>query len=284
MIRKIIYGLMAVSVLCTLTSCSDDDNFIPSIFDTNPPPRTALEQWIYDNFTIPHNVEVTYRWTYIESDLARNLTPPEEDKAEGFVKIIKQVWPEPYIAIAGLDFFNRLAPKQLFLVGSEAWSSSGNYTMGTAEAGRKVVIYDINSFNKSNKTRLLRYMKTIHHEFTHICNQTVKFDPSYEKITPEGYRPDWNNVSQQQAYNAGFITPYSTSSPTEDFAEMVAVMLTNTAAAWRNMIDNSPDNATAKAALKAKEEQVVAYYRSVWGFDIYTLQAECEDAIERAIH
>ena len=283
MIRKILLGLVAVCALC-LTACSEDENFGPTIFDTSSPSRTALETWILENLTKPHNIEVIYRWNYMESDMSRNLTPPLEDKAEGFIKVIKKIWPEPYVQIAGIDFFNSLTPKQIFLVGSEAYNSSGTVTLGTAESGRKVVIYDVNSFNQSNKTRLVRYMKTIHHEFTHICNQTQRFDPAYEKISPEGYRSDWNNVSQQQAYDAGFITPYACDAPNEDFAEMVAVLLTNTYASWRNMVDNGPTTDSGKASLKAKEEQVVAYYRGVWGFDIYALQAACEEAIDAAVN
>jgi substrate import-associated zinc metallohydrolase lipoprotein len=185
--------------------------------------------------------------------------------------MLKTVWIDPYIRIAGLDFFNSLTPKQLLLVGSEAWNSSTR-TVGTAEGGRKIVLYEIDHFDTTNRTRLIRYMKTIHHEFTHICNQTKRYDPDFEKIATDGYRgADWHNESDQVSYDKGFITPYATASPAEDFAEMVGVMLTHTYAEWNDILDNKPTTVVGKETLRKKETMVLNYYKDVWGFDILEL-------------
>jgi substrate import-associated zinc metallohydrolase lipoprotein len=280
MIRKIFISLIAVVALGALAACSEDEKFDSSIFDTTPPARTGLDTWIVTNYTLPHNIEIDYKWQYIESDLSRNLTPPKEDQVEGIVKMLKKVWIEPYIKIAGLDFFNSLTPKQLFLIGSEAWNSGGTRTVGTAEGGRKIVLYEVDHFDTANKTRLVRYMKTIHHEFTHICNQVRHYDPDFEKIATDGYRgADWSSESDQVSYDKGFITPYATSSPNEDFAEMVGIMLTHTYAEWNDILDNKPTTVVGKETLRKKEEMVVNYYKSVWGFDIFELQEELEIAV-----
>ena len=69
-------------------------------------------------------------------------------------------------------------------IGSSRYNSDGTVTKGSAEGGRKIIIYEVNQFDRTNATRLKRYMKTIHHEFTHIANQTIEFPKEYELISP----------------------------------------------------------------------------------------------------
>ena len=97
-------------------------------------------------------------------------------------------------------------------IGSSRYNSDGTVTKGSAEGGRKIIIYEVNQFDRTNATRLKRYMKTIHHEFTHIANQTIEFPKEYELISP-GYVEQWKNMKDQEAYDAGFISPYAMSSP-----------------------------------------------------------------------
>jgi substrate import-associated zinc metallohydrolase lipoprotein len=260
-----------------MVSCSEEQ-LGPSTLDTTPPARTDLDNWIMDNFTKPYNIEIIYRWNYTESDLSRFLTPAREENVDGFIKILNRIWTSPYVAIAGIDFVNSTCPKQVLLVGSSAYNSNGTVTLGTAEAGRKVVLYEVDEFDRTDGDRLRRYMKTVHHEYTHIQNHLRIFDPDYELITVENYRSDWNNVALQTAYNNGFISQYAQASPSEDFAEMVGIMLTNSAASWAALL-NMPATEEGKTALKAKEAAVIKYYKEVWGFDIVELQAELDRAI-----
>jgi substrate import-associated zinc metallohydrolase lipoprotein len=264
-----------------MTSCSEEQ-LAPSTLDTTPPARTALDNWIMDNFTKPYNIEILYRWNYTESDLSRFLTPAREENVEGFIKILGRIWTTPYVTIAGIDFVNSTCPKQVMLVGCSAYNSNGTVTLGTAEKGRKVVLYEVDEFDRTNAERLKRYMKTVHHEYTHIQNHLRIFYPEYELITVEGYRSDWNNVDLQVAYNNGFISKYAQDSPSEDFAEMVGIMLTNSAAEWAALL-NMPVTDEGKAALKAKEAMVIKYYKEVWGFDIVELQAELDRAIKQVV-
>jgi substrate import-associated zinc metallohydrolase lipoprotein len=266
-----------------MVACSDDEKFAPTIFDTTPPARTELDNWIMEHLTKPYNIEIIYRWKYVESDLSRDITPPKEESVEKMVRIFNPIWTDPYVKIAGREFFNQLCPKQIMLVGSSSYNSNGTVTLGTAEMGRKIVLYEVDEFDRKDKARLRRYMKTIHHEFTHICNRYIRVDPAFELITPEGYRTDWNNVSAANAYNYGFITPYAQAAPTEDFAEMVGVMLTTSAEEWNSILDNQPNNQAAKDALRAKEAMVVKYYKEAWNFDIKELQAELEIAIDKVV-
>ena len=264
-----------------MSACSDDD-LGPSIFDPSTEELTELDLWMQANFTKPYNIEVLYKWLDIESDMAATLVPPTEDNAAGLADVLKKIWCLPYVNIAGNDFFCKLAPKQLMFIGSSRYNSDGTVTKGSAEGGRKIIIYEVNQFDRTNATRLKRYMKTIHHEFTHIANQTIEFPKEYELISP-GYVEQWKNMKDQEAYDAGFISPYAMSEPSEDFAEMVGIMLSNSRAEWEVLLDK-PATQDGKDKLQQKLEMVLNYYRDVWNVDLYALQEECEKAIYEVVN
>ena len=133
---------------------------------------TELDLWFKREFVDPYNIEILYKWKDIETEYSHNLVPPTEEKAQGFAEALKQIWCQPYMEIAGPTFFKSLSPKQFMLIGSVKYNSSGTTTKGSAEAGRKIIIYEVNDYSKANPTRIQRYMKTNHHEFAHIADQT----------------------------------------------------------------------------------------------------------------
>lgn len=278
--RKIYTIITVVGFALLMWSCNKEDALGPSIFDTNSPPRTELDRWILQNLTIPYNLDIIYKWKYTEADLSPALTPPKEELAERFIRdIVLAGWIEPYIKVAGLDFFNVASPKQLFLVGS-AYSTSDISILGTASAGRKVVVYKINSYNKSNLALLREYLHTVQHEFAHILTQVRVYDPDFEIITPGTYRSDWSSATVAWRRENGYITAYASSGPFEDFAEMVSTMLTTSPSVWRNMIDVEP-TVGGRVLLQRKEEMVINYFKIVWGVDINALQVEMAEAIEK---
>ena len=279
--KRYILNLFLLVMLFSVSACSDDD-LGPSIFDPSTEELTELDLWMQANFTKPYNIEVLYKWLDIESDMAATLVPPTEDNAAGLADVLKKIWCLPYVNIAGNDFFCKLAPKQLMFIGSSRYNSDGTVTKGSAEGGRKIIIYEVNQFDRTNATRLKRYMKTNHHEFTHIANQTIEFPKEYELISP-GYVEQWKNMKDQEAYDAGFISPYAMSEPSEDFAEMVGIMLSNSRAEWEVLLDK-PATQDGKDKLQQKLEMVLNYYRDVWNVDLYALQEECEKAIYEVVN
>ena len=85
-------------LVCTLSvglfhSCSEDlgESGI-EIPEFNLKDLTPTDLYIYKNYTKPYNVEVIYRWKDSETDVAKNLVPPEEEKVEPFLEILKTVW------------------------------------------------------------------------------------------------------------------------------------------------------------------------------------------------
>ena len=73
-------------------------------------------------------------------------------------------------------------------------------TLGTAEGGRKVILYGVNLFkikgmegyNASRDSAFVKdwFLHTIHHEFGHILHQTVLYPVEYKNIY-EVVVPGW---------------------------------------------------------------------------------------------
>ena len=77
------------------------------------------------------------------------------------------------------------------------------------------------------------YFHTLHHEFTHILNQKIPYDRSYDLITESGYvSGNWYMNSDKAAHQAGFVTPYAMAEPVEDFAEMLSKYVTVSESEW----------------------------------------------------
>lgn len=236
--------------------------------------QKALDKWILTNFTEPYNISVKYRWDGSEYDVSKTLTPPKLEKVQPLLEAVRGCWIEPYTAEVGQNFIKRFAPKQYVLVGSAQYNGN-TVTLGEAEGGIKVTLFNVNNFSKANRGVAKRVLKTIHHEFTHILHQTIMFQKEFPLIT-KGYTGDWNN--QTEYADKGFISQYAQAAPEEDFAEMTSIMLTEGKTAYEAMlINNYPQ--TAVAAIRAKEQLVVTYFKQTWGIDFYRLQNRVQIAI-----
>ncbi|MBC8987105.1 putative zinc-binding metallopeptidase [Pedobacter sp. N36a] len=252
-----------------------------------------LDSWLSDNFTKPFNIDVKYRWDGSELDLSKTLVPPRTEKVQPVMEIVKAGWIDVYTAEAGLGFIKQFAPRQYLLVGSLQYNSGGTVTLGEAEGGNRVTLFNINNFVKTDRNIIKPVLKTIHHEFTHILNQTISYAKEFEKITPAGYTADWNNTTLANANAAGYISQYAQAAPGEDYAEMTSIMLTEGKSAYDAKvnsivlpkIDSIPDpanppfiiqreipNATAQAFIRKKEESVITYFKQSYGIDFAKLR------------
>src|SRR5690606_22054389 len=97
-----------------------------------------VDAWLYENYVVPYNIEVKYRFDSYELALNKVLVPPMESKVITVMDAIKKTWIEPYNQEAGENFLKELAPKQFVLVGSPEYNTNGTITLGTAEGGLKV--------------------------------------------------------------------------------------------------------------------------------------------------
>lgn len=261
--------------------------------------KGPIDNWIYDYLTKPFNISVKYKWDQFELELNKNLIPPREEKIVPVMEAVKKVWIDTYIAEAGEVFMKTYCPKFFVLCGSASWNTDGTITLGTAEGGRKIVLYVLNDFSTkgmpgyvaSDSANIKQMFHTIEHEFGHILHQNVLYADDFKRITPGFYTANWNNVSDNAARRDGFVTAYAMSAPDEDFVEMISMMLIEGRAGFDKIVNSIPAGtsqngiaqADAKDKLRKKEAMVVAYFKDVWGIDFYSLQKRVRGAVDSLI-
>jgi substrate import-associated zinc metallohydrolase lipoprotein len=261
--------------------------------------QTALDKWLYDTLVVPFNIATKYKWDQSELDLNKSIVPPKEEKVIPVMQSVKRVWMEPYILQGGELFFKRYSPKLFVLAGSANWNMDGSITLGTAEGGRKIVLYLLNDFKNKTMPGYVpadsvvpkQMFHVIHHEFTHILDQTIRRPVEFDNVTKGFYTADWINTDDYSARQDGYVTAYALSSPTEDFAEMASIMLIEGRSGFDAIVNSITGTsvrgttaAEAKAKLRQKESLVVNYFKQAWNIDFYTLQLRVRNAIVNELY
>ena len=244
--RFLLILVLPVLAMVYLSSCSEDVDFGPSIYDTSTPYLSDVDKWIRENYIGLHNIDVIYKWQDIEAESDKNLTPPRADTVVPFLRVVKKAWLDTYITLCGKDVMNPIFPKQLLLLGSNSYNTDGTVTQGTAEGGKKIVLYNLDEFNPSDSDNVKKSIRVLHHEFCHILNQKKEYNIAFEQVTPSSYTATWTNNSDKVANAAGFVTPYAMAEPGEDFAEMVAAHGMTFIGPTPEMIRKMGDKVTAK--------------------------------------
>lgn len=289
-------------LFCTALAGCNKEDALGDVDDINLGGDTwvkgPIDNWIQDNLTTPLNVAVKYKWDQGELDFNRTLVPPKEEKIIPVLSAIKSVWIDNYTAEAGEIFMKRYCPKFFVLVGSASYNTDGTITLGTAEGGRRILLYVLNDYRSkgmagyvpSDSFNVKMMFHTIEHEFAHILHQTVMYPQDFKRISVGNYTSNWNNVSDNEARRDGFVTAYAMSAPDEDFVEMVSMMLVEGRAGFDNIVNSitqpGPNGTTpeqAKAKLRQKEAMVVAYFNDTWGINFYSLQTRTRTSINALI-
>lgn len=275
--KKYILYLIGVTVLCLSYGCSEDDLDSKSIFDTNPVELNDFDKWIRSNLVAPYNINVVYRLDDIEAPYRYTLTPAEYEKSVLLAKLAKFIWLEALDEAAGFEFTRTYVPRTLLFVGSGGYDTQGTVTLGTAEGGIKIVLFNVNSLVITPQTNVLNfsYFKTMFHEFSHILHQTKNYDIEFQKITESSYvLGDWYMHSAADAYKLGYVSAYSRHSPNEDFVEIISIYVTRSQENWNNILTAAgPDGA---AIINRKFEIVQNYLKNSWGIDL--------DELRRIVH
>jgi substrate import-associated zinc metallohydrolase lipoprotein len=303
--KRIKIIITALSMAIMISSCQKDDELgsvdnIPGLGgDTWT--QGPIDKWILDTLTVPYNISAKYKWDQSELPLNKILVPPQEDKVIPVLSSITKAWIKPYVDEAGVLFFKNTSPKFFTLVGSASYNSDGSITLGTAEGGRKVILYDLNNFRikgmpgyvAGDTDRVIRLFWTIHHEYAHILDQTIKVPVEFSEASASSYTSDWTNVSPQDALNEGFISQYAISGKQDDWAETVSWMLVNGRTWFDDLVNsinylgttpNGTTAAEAKERLRQKEAMVVTYFKQAWNIDYYSLQTRSRAAISSLLY
>lgn len=272
------------SLVIAFSACSEDEDLGESILDTSTPELTDLDKWIRKEFTYPYNIEVVYRWSEFEFDIERYLYPATVENIKPALEVVKHIWIDSYSEVGGENFVKGIAPRQLALSGGFNLNPEGTITLGFAEGGKKIVLFNVDYISYDSREDIQRFLNTIQHEYTHILNQTVPFDEeTFGEITPTGYNPNWYEVSDAAANEEGFVTSYASSSVTEDFAEMVATFLRYDNQGWNDFIDGI-SNPDAREAIRAKEAMVAEYFNTAFDIDIYELQEVVDQHTDEVVN
>ncbi|TBO41924.1 substrate import-associated zinc metallohydrolase lipoprotein [Pedobacter kyonggii] len=278
--KKNIFKLFALLLIVALAnSCKKEDplnvDFSQYNID-NPVANTPLDKWLTTTFLDEYNIDVIYRYNRFYHGDDRDVAAVKVDKVQSQMQTVLEGFILPYRKIAGTAFIKKMVPKQFVLFGSGSYNPDNSYTLATAAAGRNITIYAVNDFNVNVPGDVVGKLKTIHHEFTHTLNQIVPMPDDFQNITKSTYLATWTSTHDTIARNNGYVTPYASSQPGEDFAETVSHLLVF-GQAWFDARANK-STVVGKAALKAKEASVVQYFTNM-GIDFRALQMEIQNIV-----
>lgn len=252
--RKIINILLAASFGVILASCGDDDDFTESIFDTSvdtidkDAATAPFDQWLYENFVVPYNTEIQYKFNYPASNMSFQLAPADYEKSQLLSYFIKYLFYDVYTLYGGQDFMKLYGPRIFHYIGSAAYSpTTGTETLGYASAGVKITLINVNNmklwkpdneYTPQDMDMLNKdQFHTMHHEFSHILHQTKSYPVAFGQVTPGTYAPrDWQERDSVDSHRLGYVTQYGSSASYEDFVETLSCTITDTDYRWMTTI------------------------------------------------
>ncbi len=237
------------------TACGNDDDFTASIYDTSIPvvdPNATtypFDQWVYDNFTKPYNVEIQYQFDLPASDHSFQLVPAEYKRSQVLAHFIRYLFYDVYTKYAGEDFMRQYGPRIFHFIGSSGYNpNKGTEVLGTASGGVKITLYKINNlkgyvpgstvYGGEDMDELNQnYFHTMHHEFSHIQHQTKPYPITFGQITSSTYDPvDWGDRDSLASHTMGYVTQYGSSANYEDFVETLSCIITDSDLRWMRRI------------------------------------------------
>ena len=254
-----------MGAMLTMASCSEDSLDEKSIFpDPTTSNSTAFDKWLEVNYQQPYNIQLKYRFEFKESDETKNLAPARYDKSVALAKLTKYLWLESYEELKGRDFIRQYCPKILHFIGSYGYNSGGSVTLGVAEGGMKISLYNVNNIDYNNPDiDFLNYwfFKTMHHEFAHILHQTKPYPTDFNEVSAANYQSEsWVNLEENQWLALGFISDYASRETQEDFVEIIANYITHDQEWWDEQLDLA-----VKYTYKGKTSAGAAIEKSFYG-------------------
>jgi len=278
---------MFLSVLF-IVSCNDEAELNVPVNEIEQP-STELDLFIDRNFVQEYGIAIRYKFdnNFIIIPDGRAI-PPKIELVRPTLEFIQEVWIDPYLEIeGGEEFFRRYVPAEIVLLGSGVFNNDGTETQGVADQGAQVTLTGINDINTDENWRI-KQLRIIQHEFSHILHRNFGLPDNFETIAPQGYTGpgSWFVLSDQDAIERGFVTPYATSNVNEDFVETIAIYLRDES--FEDLYVNQIDTCVTqdcelsnegRAKIGAKLEMVKRYYLEFAGVDL----DELKDAIQEKL-
>lgn len=266
-------------ITAILSSCSEDKLDAQSVITADQQDYTEFDLWLQRNYVVPYNIRFKYRYEDNESDMNYYTVPSRYTDAIVLAHLVKYMCIEAYDEVGGIDFTRSYFPKLIFTIGEWEYKNNGTYILGTAEGGRKILLSGTNylsQYLKNADDLNTYYLKTIHHEFTHILNQTRDYPAEFQLITGTAYVADkWSESPLDQGYlQRGFISAYAQHSDKEDFAEMLSMYVCNSESTWDAWMQQA--GANGSRFITAKLDIVKNYMLTTFNIDLDRLRSSLQ--------
>lgn len=246
--KSIIFIFLSILIGSSLFTACSDDELGPTIFDATVRPldRTQysfpLDSFVEANYRQPYNLRYIYRMEDISADMDYNLIPCTYQKSKEVAVLAKYLWFDIYAKLQTPEFLKMYAPRILHIIGSPAYNpSSGTMTLGEASGGKKITFYRGNSIDVNNIDSLNElFFKTMHHEFSHILQQTKVTPTEFNTLSSGQYDSfAWQDRNDSLVLSLGFVTPYGSSQATEDWVEVIANYIVKDSITWNGMLNTA---------------------------------------------
>jgi len=273
--RFVFHTAVILAALSAACACVKDQMSEKSVITVSEKKMNDFDKWLEANFLLPYNIDFKYRFEMNESDMNYFTIPADYEYSIVMAHLVKYLCVETYDEVAGITFTRSYFPKMFFLTGEWEYQNNGTFILGTAEGGKKIFLAGVNLLPQyMNTAEDLNhyYIKTIHHEFTHILNQTIDFPVEFSSITGTSYVADsWSDAPFNREFlQNGFITDYAQHSDTEDFAEMLSEYVTHNQAWWDEQIKKAGEKGHL---INAKLDIVRNYMMDAFNIDLDVLRA-----------
>ena len=268
--RILIYtATLAALLLCT-ASCKEEALDPQSVITVDEAEMNDFDLWLQVNFMEPYNIEFKYRYEMNETNYNYYTIPADYNLAVKMAHLVKYLCIDTYDEVAGPVFTRSYFPKMFILLGEWEYLNNGTYILGTAEGGKKIILTGINwlpTYLRTASNLNEYYIKTIHHEFTHILNQNVDYPKDFAMVTADGYVADsWSSEPYKSGHlKRGFISDYAQQSDTEDIAEMLSEFVTHDEKWWNKQVETAGEGG---ASISTKLDILKAYMQDSFGIDL----------------
>jgi len=269
-------------IILLLTGCYPDESLNVPVKQTDVQLETDLDKFIETNFREKYGMAIRYRFVDRYIGPTQRVAPPRLEVVQPMLDFIQKFWVDPFLEVQnGEAYFRAYVPSEVVLLGGFIYNDDGTVVLGTADAGAQITFTYVNAIDPADKEWEALQLQTVYHEFAHIVHQRNKLPADFEKISPAGYTSPgfWVSLSNEDALIRGFVSPYGTSSPNEDFAETVAFFLYNPNFESEFMTDEpnclTPECEARNAGRELVREKLTAireHYVKVVGVDLQAVR------------
>ncbi len=274
--------LILLVAFSMLSGCFTSEELDLDVKKADEVQLSDLDNFITENFLDEFNMAIRYKYEDRFVNPNEKAIPPRLDAVLPMLDFIQKFWVDPYLEVEnGEEYFRNNVPSEIVFLGGPIYNVDGTVTLGTADAGARITFTDVNSIDPNDEEWRDLQLNVVYHEFSHILHQRFKLPPGFETISPNGYSGpgSWFTLTDEEALARGYVSPYATLNPNEDFAETVAFYLFNTEFAETytlpesNCETNECENINiGRSLIRQKVSAISNHYEKVTGISLESLR------------